>query len=436
MRYFRAVVFCCAFFVTGAASAQEVFTLEESIAFAMEKNYDIRIAKNNTAISETETELLNSGYLPRVSASGGASYSDENQSVTFADGNSADVSGAITESYNASITAEYTLFDGLERKFGNNRRKEVLLLSQLQERQEIENTIIKIHENYFNVAFQKQVVENLKINIKNSTDRLIRAQKRLKYGQGTTLDELNARVDLNNDSIAYANALRDLNNFKRNFNLVIGREVTVGFVTDTTVNFSPVPERDSLLESSKYNNIQLVLADQNILMSELDIKINRAKLLPKINGSGSYRWNESQNPPTSFALANESSGINLGLNLSWNIFDGGSNATRVKTAKITKRNREIELERVREQVRTEVLNAYETYTIAEYTLEAERKNVKTNELNFSRTQKQYSLGQITTVEFRQAQINLFNALNNYARAKYDLKIAEVNLFQLAGSLLG
>ncbi|WP_206170502.1 TolC family protein [Flagellimonas maritima] len=415
--------------------AQEVFTLEESIAFAMDKNYDLRIARNNTVLAKTETELLNSGFLPRVSATGGVSYSDENQSVVFADGNATSIDGAITESYNASITAEYTLFDGLERKFTNDRRAENLMLSELQERQQIENTIIDIYESYFNVAFQRQVVENLKINIQNSTDRLTRAQKALKYGQGTTLDELNAQVDLNNDSINYTNAVRDLNNLKRNFNLVVGREVTSGFVADTTVNFSPPIQEETILESAKTNNIQLILANQNILLSELDIKINKAKFLPKINGSGSYRWNESQNPPTSFALANESSGINLGLTMSWNLFDGGANTIRIKTAKITRQNREIELERISEQVRTEVLNAYETYSIAHYTLAAESKNVSTNELNFQRTQKQYSLGQITTVEFRQAQINLFNALNNYARAKYDLKIAELNLKQLGGLLL-
>ncbi|MEO0903128.1 MAG: TolC family protein, partial [Bacteroidota bacterium] len=164
------------------------------------------------------------------------------------------------------------------------------------------------------------------------------------------------------------------------------------------------------------------------------IKINRAQFLPKISGSGSYRWNESQNPPTSFALQNEAYGVNLGLNLSWNIFKG-SNSTRVKTAKITKRNREIELIKAKEELTTDVLNSYETYSIAQFSLEAEKDNLMTNELNFERSQKQFSLGQITSVEYRQAQINLFNSRNNYARSKFDLKIAELNILQLAGRLL-
>ncbi len=432
MRYSTIILFHLLLMIT--ARAQEMLTMEKAIAIALENNHDLRIAKNNTEIANIEAGTFNSGYLPSLSASGGVNYSDENQSVTFLDGTSTAVNGAVTESYNASITAEYLIFDGLVRKFAQNRNEEALTLAQLQERQQVENTIISIYENYFNVAFQQQVVENLKLNIENSKDRLLRAQKQLKYGQGTTLDELNAKVDLNNDSITYIEAIRDLNNLKRSLNLVLGRSITTNFEIDTMVVFVPTLEEQKILKSAEDKNIQAILAKQDILLSELDIKINKASFLPKINGSGSYRWNESQNPPTSFALANESYGINLGLNLSWNLFDG-STVARVKTSRITKQNREIELIRVKDQLLTDVLNAYETYNIAQYTLQAEENNLITNELNFSRTQKQYSLEQITSVEFRQAQINLFNTRNNHARAKYDLKIAEVQLLQLGGILI-
>ncbi|WP_299529799.1 TolC family protein [Ulvibacterium sp.] len=425
---YMALLFCT------MANGQDILSMEEAIAIAVENNYDLRIARNNTKIADVEASTLNSGYLPSLSAGGGINYSNEDQSVAFLDGTSTSIGGAITESYNASITAEYLIFDGLERKFGQDKNEENLTLAQLQERQQIENTVISIYENFFNVAYQKRVVENLGMNMVNSRDRLIRAQKQLKYGQGTKLDELNAQVDLNNDSIAHIEAMRDLNNLKRSLNLALGRKVTMDFKIDTTVTFGTKLQEQAILQSAEQYNIEMILARQNILLSELDIKINKARFLPKISGSGSYQWNESQNPPTSFALANESYGINLGLNLSWNIFDGGS-ATRVKTAKITKQNREIELVKIKDQLLTDILNAYETYTISQYTLNAESKNVDTNELNFERSQKQYGLGQITSVEYRQAQINLFNARNNYARAKYDVKIAEVNLLQLGGSLL-
>ncbi len=422
------------FLLMTTAMGQKVLTMEEAIAIAVKNNHDLQVARNNTKMAEVDASLLNSGYLPSLSASGGISYSNENQNVTFSDGNSAAIDGAVTESYNASITAEYLIFDGLVRKFTQDSNQANFDLKQLQERQQVENTITSIYDGFFNVAFQQQVVENLKVNMENSRDRFIRAKNNLKYGQGTYLDELNAQVDLNTDSINYREAIKDLKNLKRNLNLVLGREVNTDYIADTTVVFASELQEAEVLEQANEHNVQMVLAQQNILLSEIDIKINKAQFLPKISGSGSYRWNENQNPPTSFALNNEAYGVNLGLNVSWNIFND-SNVARVKKAKITKKNREIELARLQYQIQTDVLNAFETYTLARYKMEAEHKNLETNRLNFMRSQKQYNLRQITAVEFRQAQINFFNASNNASKSKFDLKIAEINLLQLMGKLI-
>ena len=416
------------------AMAQQKLTIDEALAIAVKNNHDLRIAKNNTAIAEIDAGVENSGYLPTINASGGISYSDENQNVIFSDGNATAINGAVTESYNASITAEYILFDGMVRKFTQQSNKANFNLRQVQERQQIENTVISIYQNFFNVAFQQQVVENFKMNIENSLDRLERTKKNLKYGQGTYLDELNSLVDLNNDSISYMDALKDLNNLKRELNLVLGREISLLFEADTTIVFNEHLVIDEVMGKALENNVTIVLAEQNILLSEIDLKVNKAQFLPKISGNSSYRWNESQNPPTSFALSNEAYGLNLGLNLSWNIFDG-RNSARVKKAKITRLNREIELAEVSLQLKTDVLNAIETYSISQYKMKAEKNNLETNKLNFKRSQKEFSLGQITAVEFRQAQINLFNATNNYEKAKFDLKIAEINILQLTGQLI-
>ena len=82
-----------------------------------------------------------------------------------------------------------------------------------------------------------------------------------------------------------------------------------------------------------------------------------------------------------------------------------------------------------------VSNAWNIYKTALFVLEAERTNLRTNQRNFDRTVEQHSLGQITSIVFRQAQLNLLNAQLNYNQAKYSAKIAELALFQLSGDLL-
>jgi len=68
-------------------------------------------------------------------------------------------------------------------------------------------------------------------------------------------------------------------------------------------------------------------------------------------------------------------------------------------------------------------------------LQAENKNVETNHRNFTRTEEQFKLGQISSIEFRQAQLNLLDAQSNLNEAKYEAKNAELRLLQLSGDLL-
>ena len=67
--------------------------------------------------------------------------------------------------------------------------------------------------------------------------------------------------------------------------------------------------------------------------------------------------------------------------------------------------------------------------------EIQKKQVETATYNFERSQSQYKLGSITAIEFRQAQINLSNAQNQRAVAKYRAKLSELQLIQITGQLL-
>jgi len=273
-----------------------------------------------------------------------------------------------------------------------------------------------------------------------SKDRSLREKYNYEYGQNTQLDVLNSEVDVNNDSISLLNISRELSNAKRDLNVVLGRSVTTDFEVDTIVNYVLDLNYDNLLKSAKENNVLLLQADKNVELSNYDLKINKSGWMPVIGVNGAYGWNNlnvDTDNGNAFSLASQTSkGINAGLNLTWNIFDGGSTKTRVDNAKIAIDNSEIQKEQIEQDLERNVANAWETYQNALFILQAEQKNVDTNKRNFSRSEEQFKLGQIISVEFRLAQVNLLNAVNNLNKAKYAAKIAELRLLQLSGQLLG
>jgi len=128
--------------------------------------------------------------------------------------------------------------------------------------------------------------------------------------------------------------------------------------------------------------------------------------------------------------------FSAGVNLSWNLFDGGGNSVRNKNLKVILDNQNILLEQKKEEIRTDLLNAWASYQNQLYIMEVEERNMETALLNFDRTSEQFKLGQLSSVEFRQAQLNKLLAQVNYNRAKFIAKINELSLLQLSGQLVG
>jgi outer membrane protein TolC len=87
------------------------------------------------------------------------------------------------------------------------------------------------------------------------------------------------------------------------------------------------------------------------------------------------------------------------------------------------------------EVDRDLQNAWGNYKNARYILEVQDKNLQTNRNNFERSRERYQLGQITSIEFRQAQLNLLNAQQVRSQAKFNAKLAELEVLQVSGQLL-
>ena len=417
------------------AKAQQILTKKEALKITLENNYGIKIAKNNIAIAKNNTSIFNTKQLPIVSASSGANYRSDNQKITRQDNSVTEVDGAVTKSYNASVNLNYTIFDGLGRKYNYEVLKETYNLSEIQAKETIENTYLQLFTLYFQIARLSENNNNLKEALNISQQRLKRAKYKHQYGQSTKLELLNAEVDVNNDSIALINSKQQYLNAKRSLNIILGKEKGVDYEVETAVTFNQILNFDLLLNKAKATNVLLKKTEKNLAISKFNIKVNKASYLPKVGLSTSYGWNKSQNPATSFLAQSSSNGLNAGLNLTWNIFDGGSTKTRVANSKIAVENQQILLKQQEETLANTLKNTWSLYNNKLFVLRAQEKNVISSQNNFDRTKERYNLGQVTSIEFRQAQINLINAKTAYNNTKYDAKLIELELLQLSGDLL-
>ena len=415
-------------------TAQEVLTLDSALATGLEQNFNIRIARNDQDVATNNARPGNANLLPTLSLIGGVNYANRNVNQEFATGEMLNRDGAESVSSNASLNLDYVLFSGLGNMNTLKRLNEIQTASELEYRLTVERNLVNIASDYYEVSrlFQNSIVTQEAIAV--SLDRYERAKERNILGSGLKLDLLNAEVDLNSDSVNYYTNLTELNNAKRNLNATIGIEPSDAFEVDTNIIFQSTPNLKELRNYGMENNAQLLISERLKFASEYDLKVAKGGYSPEIALNGSYGYNRQDNQANFLTYA-QTTGFNGSISLRWNLFEAQRRDTRIQNAKLNADSQNELLKQAQNDFLTNVTNAYNTYVNSVYVMNMQKRNVVTNELNFKRTQELFNLGQITNVQFRDAQLNLFQAKATYNNARFLAKIAEINVIQLSGKLL-
>ena len=415
--------------------AQALLSKKDAVNKVLENNFGVIIGENNTEIAKNNTSILNSGFLPTLDGAAGASYDINNLTANRQDGTSTVLKGANSSAFNASVSLGYTLFDGLGRWYNYKQLKEKYSLSELEAQNTIENTVFDALTAYYDVAVQTINLSVYEQTLEVSENRLQRANNNFAYGQGNKLAVLNAEVDLANDSINFANAVLALENSKRNLNNIIVEDINNNFEIDTQVVFYQNIDKDNLFNAMLENNVNLLQAKKNIEIGNYNNNIIRANYLPKLNTTAQYGWNRGNNNAASFLASQTSYGLAAGATLTWNLFDGGTTKIAIQNNKLNNENLALQLQNTENILIRDFENAWANYQNALFLYNTQLRNLKSNQDNFTRTNEQFKLGQVSSVEYRQAQLNLLNATIQVTQSKFSAKVSELTILQLSGLLL-
>ncbi len=411
------IILMCGF---GFIYPGEPLSIHQAIAIALERNHQVLIARNTAAIAKNDVNIGNADLFPKVSLSAGTTYLDGSE-----------VANTTT---NAQVQVTYTLFDGLGNVYRFKKLQVGGDLGELEARSAIETTLLQVSTAFYAAA---SAYENLQIArelLSISEERLVRAKKRSAYGQARSIDVLSAQVDYHADQVTVAQARLLWDETRRSLNVLLNRELKHLFTIDTTVEFRQKFDPDQLKSAALSNNAAYLATEKRWIQSRYDLQIARAQFLPRLDFSSSYGYSQTA-PQLHIALNNAEPSVRIGATLSFNLFNGFKTRIQNRNAKIRQKNQELTLEQTRLNLEKEVTSAYESYQNSLLVLDLEKKYVEAAELNFKRTRELYSLGQVTTTQFREAQLNLIRSRSNVSTAKYEAKIKEIELLRLTGQLI-
>ena len=418
------------------SNGQDKLTVNDAVKLALENNLDIKISENQNEILKNNASFLNSGYLPRVSSRVGFNKSNQNIEIETPNNLSGKLDNMKSENSFSNVSIEYILFDNNGRKFNYKKSKELSNRSGLEVKEVIENTLLQLYTVFYEVCRLSEEKDIVKSSLEISKSRLERNKIKFDFGQSTKLELLNAEVDVNTDSIRYLNAVKNLSNAKRDLNLVMNVDLNSDYILDKEIVYNSAENIINFYDNASKNNTKLKIYAKSVEISDFELKSIRSTYLPTVGLNGSYDWNESINDnPYAFFNKNIYDGISGGVNLRWDIFNQGKRITANKNAKVMLENSKIEKEKAFLIFQKELNNSYETYNNNLFILEVQEQSLNTSNNNFLRNLEKYDIGIVSSIEFRNAQLNLLNAKLSRNTARYEAKLSELYFLKISGKII-
>ncbi len=417
---------------------QETFDLNKCITVGLERNFSIRIARNQQEIASNNYTTGNAGFLPSIDATGryGGTLNNTTSTYSFPRDSSGTVTGIHNTSASAGVGLTWTIFQGFNAITSYKKLNELRMVGELNTQAAVEDFIADIVTEYYLYIQQIQLFRNLEYAVALSRERVRIDQERYLLGAASKLQLLQSQVYLNSDSSRYSRQKEVLRASQVRINRLLamddpGHDI---ILSDSTIRIHNSLNYDSLLASTLKYNTSLQIAGRNQIISEYDYKLVSSRSYPYLNLSTGYNFNLNEFENSNL-LKQQTDGFNYGLTMGINIFDGLNQKRNRQNARIEHNNRILASEQILQQVKADLITIYYGYQNNLLLLELETENLKTAEENLEIALERYKLGSLTGLELREVQQSLLEAEERLLLAQYQTKVAEISLMQISGRIM-
>lgn len=417
----------------------QVLTLEEAISTALKNNYNILLARIDSASAALDNSYAYAAFIPQLNANAGRAWNVNAQKVEFADGRKRDTSGLKNNNLNAAVVMNWTLFDGLRMFATRDRLAELVRLGELTVKDQVINTVANVITTYYNVVQEKQQLRAIEEQMSINAERVKLADRRLSVGLGTRQELLQAQTDLNAQKSAQLGQRTAIEQLKQQLNQVMGIDIARSYDVTDTIPINPSIQLEDVRTAAESNNPQLLIARKNIDIANIVLRERKAELLPTLAFTSAYNFTRQNNNAVVNVQAQPLFSLNRGLNYGFTasipILNNFNTRRLIKQAKLDIRFTELQLDNQRSLLDLGIYNAFKTYQFQKQALDLEESNIQLAKDNVFIAFERYRLGVSTFLELRDAQQSLETAYNRLIDARYNTKVAETELLRLRGDLV-
>ena len=427
MKHFAYISLIIWFVTTLPTHAQYEYTLKQCLEEGLLNNYSLRISRNEEQISKNNATLANAGYLPTIDLTAGYTGNIDNTNSTQRnDGSVVKERNVFDLTLDAGVDLNWTIFDGFNISTTYKELKELERQGATNTRIAIEDFIASLTAEYYNYIQQEIRLKNFRYAVSLSKERLRIVEERYHIGNFSRLDYQQAKVDFNADSAQYMKQQELVHTSRINLNeMMANKDVDRPIkVKDSIIELKHSLDFNELWNATLNTNANLLKADQNSTLAELDYKKVLSRNYPYLRLNAGYGYTLNKYDINSIQRRNNW-GFNGGVTIGFNIFDGNRRREK-RNASLAIRNAQLEREQLEQGLRADLSNFR--------LLNLERQNLIAAKENHEIAKERYLLGDLSGIEMREAQKSLLDAEERILSAEYDTKMCEISLLQISGKV--
>jgi outer membrane protein len=404
-----------------------VLGLDEALRTASHAQPLLRQAKAAVSASEARVEQARSGYLPQVTATAGYQRTTGNfapRPGSLPAGVSMPPPSFATYNYFAlGVTASQLLYD-FGQTDGRWRASEAgTEQAKASERTTDAQVRLNVQSAYFQARAQQALVGVAKDTLANQEKHLVQIQGFVRAGTRPEIDLAQARTDVANARVLVIGTQNAFDVAKTQLNQAMG----VAGPTDYDVADEP-PRAIEGEEAPIDDLVVKALAARPEVSTLAWQREAQQRTLRSIEGG----YGPSLAASTSATAGGTDLGSlgpnwNVGVTLTWPLFQGGLTRGQVREAEASLTSLEAQADALRLQVRVEVEQARLSVRAAKATIEATQEALVNARERLRLAEARYATGVGSVIELGDAQVAAASAAAQLVQAEFSLATARAQL---------
>lgn len=424
-------------FTSSLFAQQKVLTLEESIQIGLKNSKDLKIANSKINNADYKLSEVNSLFLPQITFLGNYTRLSENIpafEVTLPFSPSAvRMAEPIYDNYTFKLGFSQPLFTGLKLSSSKKAANYNLNAEKYNYSKEENEVAFKIYTAFWNYYRANEIKKVIELNLKQIENHLNDTKNFFQQGLVSKNDVLKLGVQYSNTKLKLIEAENNLDISKMAFNKALGvdLETQTNVVVDQHQLETSSFDSSDLFDEALSNRDELKSLAFRVEGSKENIKTVKSEYFPSIYLTGNFYYS-NPNPRFQPAVDEFNNNWDVGVTLSWNVWDWGKTSSKVSQAEQTKIQLETNYSQLQENIQLEVHQNYSNLVKNEEKIAVNKIAFEQANENYRITTEKYNLQIVSSTDLIDAESLLLQAETNLKTAQVDYQIAKANLSKSLG----